>query len=447
MTSSTAVNLPITTSTSSESEIFNNSIKGTKILLKNLGPIKKAKIELSDFVVVIGPNASGKTFLMLATDSILSATSQFFSFSFVHVIHSSLLQVLKEDNPKGGFPINIDMSKESAILRNKVATRVKKQLIEEPVQKQLQGFMQSQLLKYFSVPPQQLISFGSDHCEIKVEFQGLVINAVISHSGSPLDVKMDMSDKLTSIFVSSFTAQYINGQGAGSYRMAFNPFNLNSVLIPAERISVLATLPEILDNIARQTGYQYMYPQIVPNQSTSTKPTIVEFLSKYMSAIDNVYHARRTVSSVAADLLGGKPVFEGNLPSALMLNQGGNLVPQKLMASGQAQLLPLLISIEGGFEQFVLIEEPEVNLHANKHVEVADYLWQVNKLVLVTSHSDYLVMRLAHLWAKNKKFKELSVFFLNKGITRKLSVKSNGEIEEIETIANAINKLLLDVQT
>jgi len=273
------------------------------------------------------------------------------------------------------------------------------------------------------------------------------INISISHDkGLSVDF-LPYRDFLVN-YVKGFTVNFM-GRGGGSYGSSFQFQQLRSVLIPTERLSVLVTMPNIIEDLAKSRGLQFLFP--IPSQgqpSQAGKPSLIEFMSNYLGAIQFITTSKRGISKNASDLVMGNLTLDFKLPYFINFSLGENSLPLNLISSGTLQLIPLVVLAESDLNNALLIEEPEINLHANKQVEVAEYLWKLvegkNKTVLVSTHSDYFVMKLAHL-SKDNKSKTLRVYLLNEGRTRPLNIDKSGEIEEIETIGEVLNKLLLEI--
>ncbi len=210
-------------------------------------------------------------------------------------------------------------------------------------------------------------------------------------------------------------------------------------------------MPNIIDELARSKGLQILLPgaSMPDNQEgKSIKTSITEFISNYISSIQfNANKKDYKISASGYNLIGGDLKVNKNIPLFIAFKQNENEIPFTLLSSGILQLIPIVLFAESNYT-FLLIEEPELNLHANKQVEVAEYLWKLtnenNKRIFVTTHSDYLAMKLAHL-SKHNKNKSLKIYLLNNGVTKQLHIDENGELDEIETISNAINKLLSEI--
>lgn len=74
------------------------------------------------------------------------------------------------------------------------------------------------------------------------------------------------------------------------------------------------------------------------------------------------------------------------------------------LGSGSAQLLPLILNLASIRHSFVLVEEPEANLHPNLQARLADFFVELMNRgiqVVVETHSEYLTRRLQYLVARD----------------------------------------------
>jgi predicted ATPase len=122
----------------------------------------------------------------------------------------------------------------------------------------------------------------------------------------------------------------------------------------------------------------------------------------------------------------------------------GVKVPITQTSSGISQLAGIILALakEIYTPELVVIEEPEMNIHPNHQLKVAEFLAKLsNKAkVLITTHSDYLITKLVHLYIK-KKIPLLKLYFFNEdGIVEEVEIGEFGEFS-IKTFDEVISKL------
>lgn len=144
----------------------------------------------------------------------------------------------------------------------------------------------------------------------------------------------------------------------------------SKVLVPTERISVLVTMPNIIAELAVVRGIQSLLPSVPQERTSSIKQPLADFLSNYLNALQ--FSLKGGLSREAAELIMGNILWNPSVPAFLDYKQGEESIPLSLIASGTMQLIPLVILAESSLNSMLIIEEPEINLHANKQVEVAN---------------------------------------------------------------------------
>lgn len=418
-----------------------------KIIVEDFGPIERANIELGDFTAIIGPNSSGKTFMINLVDRLMNFASNVYSFTLPNSVFRAVeALIVKEVNR--GYPININMSEYPEDQITMVVDHVIVDLARIGNQQNNgPGNIYAPFFQYFQTDAKNLIQFGKDQARINARFDLMKIEIIVSHDKPPSIAFFPNRDFITK-FVKGFVANFV-GKGSGSYGSSFRPQQSRSVLIPTERLSVLVTLPNIIEDLAKSRGLQSLFPILQQGQQRQvSNPSLMEFLSNYLGAIQSISVTKTEISKDASDLIMGNLTLDVSLPYFINFSSGGNALPLNLVSSGTLQLIPLVVLAESNLNSVLLIEEPEINLHANKQVEVAEYLWKLveerDKTILVSTHSDYFVMKLAHL-SKDNRNKVLRVYLLNEGHTTPLKISKKGEIEEIRTIGEVMNKLLLEI--
>ena len=418
-----------------------------KILVEDFGPIERADIELGDFTAIIGPNSSGKTFLINVVDKLMNFVSVAYSFAVPNSVFRAVeALIIKEENR--GYPINIIMSEYPEDQVTMVVDHVVSELVRRGSQQNNGTWnIYPPFFQYFQIDAKNLIRFGKDQARINARFELMEIDIVVPQNKESSIVLSPDREFITK-YVKGFRANFV-GRGSASFGSSFRSQQLQSVLIPTERLSVLVTLPNIIEDLAKSRGLQSLFPILQQGQQRQvTNPSLMDFLSKYLSAIQSITLTKTKISKDASDLIMGNLTLDVSLPYFINFISGGNTLPLNLVSSGTLQLIPLVVLAESNLNSFLLIEEPEINLHANKQVEVAEYLWKLveerDKTILVSTHSDYFTMKLAHL-SKDNRNKVLRVYLLNEGHTSPLKISKKGEIEEIKTIGEVMNKLLLEI--
>ena len=425
-----------------------NQSKGKKLrlIIRDFGPIEKADLTFGDFTVIIGPNSSGKTFIIKIVKKLIDIESNLM-FIISRVVFESIKSMYVKDKDTE-FTVNVKMSEypEETIIELVDSVIDKVENLETVLANDYKN-IKVQFLQYFQTDPKNLIRFGKDQAKITAVFEHFKIDIKIS-SNNDLTIKIVPTREFLANYVKGFTANFF-GKGSASFGSTYGFSQKQSILIPTERLSVLVTLPNVIEDLAKSKGYQFLLPSLhQAQQGRDGNPHLMEFLSNYLTSINLITVSKREISKDASALIMGDLTLDINLPFFMNFRMGENNLPLNLISSGTLQLIPLVLLSESNLGNNLLIEEPEINLHANKQVEVAEYLWKLveerDRNIVASTHSDYFTMKLAHLSRDNKK-KDLQIYFLNEGRTKLLKVSRNGEIEEIKSIGEVMNRLLLEV--
>ncbi len=232
-----------------ETNALNISNAPRKIFIKNFGPIKKADIDIGDFTVIIGPNSSGKTFMIDSVYAISKKLSELLIFAIPNLTFQAVNQIIVGDNEK--YPINITMANYpdntidnvvDYIIDNFNGTKQnydgkdKQSLFyfNPETAKQLKESIFNYLLQYFQVTPDKLITFGSNNATINAFFDYANIEIKIrnNNGNNEHDINISLNRKFLKEYAKGFHANLL-GKGSGSY--GGFPVISNIILIPTER--------------------------------------------------------------------------------------------------------------------------------------------------------------------------------------------------------------------
>lgn len=408
-----------------------------KISLTNFGPIENAELELGDITLVIGPNASGKSFLAYLLYVLSNLTR-----SYVKINDIDIKSIISQAN--GEIKIG---NQEDKVLE-KIGSYIVKEFNER-------------LKNTFGVRLNKLISYGKESSGIKIENEDGILRFTLEQDNIRISIylKRDIVIKYKvikqegqEVSASSITIspnETVLNIGASSEvdieRMIaygilqtikfklLGELSRSSTIIPAERASIMANL----------RGYLKSY---LLGKSREDKPVVRIFLSDLLSSMKSSKLGKIPVNEKVTYKI---KESEFGIPK-LVIEESENKVPLKLLSSGYAQLLP--IDILSKNYHYLIIEEPELNLHADGQMEMGNYLFNLarsGKKVFVTTHSDFLTIQLAHVVTNYNKSAEKKIiykpYFLYKGKLKELKVSEIGEIEEIPTIAEIIKKQYSDI--
>ncbi|WP_160164852.1 AAA family ATPase [Candidatus Acidianus copahuensis] len=367
--------------------------------VKNLGPIEEFDGDIKDLTIVVGPNNSGKTF---------------FSISFF------LLTTLGAPFPYEGVKVHL---KNGEVTINEDLTDVTSKILK------------ALITSYFGIDEvKKLISWGEKESDIIFNNLSIKIyedNTVkVEHpSEQKPKVKFKRVEGITSPmynFVGDDVIETVSPTDEVDVELPLYVFYYDlvkeyfpSVYLPAERVT-LATFTEPLLNYI--TNPLYLPPFV--------KPIIHNFL----------FVLAQEVNSQVLDNFS----FSYNSKTKRVgYSYNGKRVP--LVSTGTSQVA--YIELSGGNEDIksMVIEEPEINLHANAQVKMAKYLLSLlgKKRLFITTHSEIIPIIIAREATKRGLKEKVSIYEMresNKGRYKnvKINIYDDGTTDVLKTTSEEV---------
>ncbi|MEM0050782.1 MAG: AAA family ATPase [Candidatus Bathyarchaeia archaeon] len=419
--------------------------KYTKVKIENVGPIKKAEIELTNGITaIIGPNSSGKTILATIILSLLQTISGF-DLPNLAPNEPSVQSV------KDAIKQHISTTSEPGTT---IEFNLKSSDFIELMQKSIEKNLFTILDQNFGVSPRSLISYHkrvskihyvSDSAELEIVLSSKMISVKIkTYRDETMKVKLKVSEDPFGFSTiapdGTLTIQAANPVNqdnlvlsiiplvTGYFKRKFFGF-INVSMLPTERAVAVA----IFNGLSSYYAYAFGWTPIQQQQSLLRldKPLIQRFMG-------DIFQVSQAQLNKEFPIPGQIPEsgisYKISTPFRLEVSEAGRSFPTSLLSSGFSQLIP--IDILSKQKNFLIIEEPELNLHLGYQIEIAKYLMDLNRPAVITTHSDFLLVQLGI--QSKKRSKELKVYLLNKGVSKPIKVSDNGDIEAIDTIYEAL---------
>ena len=402
-------------------------IRNVRIIVKNLGPVRDAEIDipLNGITAIIGPTASGKTYLAEAT------------FMAMELFQIGLLKAYALDRNQITEQLEgvVDVYMGSGFKSDATI-----QLIQDDGST-LEASIQGGRVNVEYVYSEGLLKYVGENLFKKPNVESIIEDLTRYVKGTiniPEDIVRRVIEKTMEVFVES-TAHRALVEYIDRYKEYMRKFSAlltygSVAYVPAERIALITllwpTTRDVIHLYVAQTlyGRSLLYP----------KPLLLRYLA---TLIELLRLMTPEVIDGISKLINVRPIFDEKDFTLWFEFQGLRLAPQHV-STGALQLTGLLPFLFSKRFKTLVIEEPEINLHADKQLEIADILWGVSdKSILITTHSDFLIMRLARN-SRRKPTRSFKPYILLNGRTRELKVDEDGHIEEIETIAKTIDELL-----
>ncbi|AWR98379.1 AAA family ATPase [Metallosphaera hakonensis] len=417
-----------------------------KVKIENFGPIHDGEFELGDITVIIGPNASGKSFISLLLYSVLG---------------TRILTNLKDLEGIKRISNEINLSSYLTVIDDILSRHIKKRLE-----------------KTFGVQYKDLISFQSKESKISLSSSRGSIDItmgdefkVITKLNKDINIFINYIEEKEIPFGSITTKVDIGKLDSddtikieiyyGSNAPEILKSNLNK-LLENERKRALIT---IIINVYLDLLFgKYRPVTILPTERNLAISNFIGYLSTYISLEKLSKNIDKPIVRIfIRNLLNSMRIFKNkkfsinmsnlNLqykvvePFVLEIYENDKRILIPLLSSGYSQIIPIDIVAKLG--RFIIIEEPELNLHAGAQIDMANYLSnmaQGNKKLFLTTHSDLFTIQMTINHVKrNDKNKTLKIYLLNNGKIEEIKYTDKGDVEEIPTISEVIRNQVKEI--
>ncbi|GIU71091.1 MAG: hypothetical protein KatS3mg003_0570 [Candidatus Nitrosocaldaceae archaeon] len=396
-----------------------------RLKVENFGPIASADIEFGDITVIIGPQNSGKSYLATLIN-ISQGWCDLNNGAFLEDHFYFLLQELIRVK-KGTGRYNEHEIKD--VLRNNI-DEFTEELIKESINLEKRGLrnvLPTLLKNYYLVELWDLIYKRSNYASINCYFDGDEITHSVSFKIKENKINVDINvDKINVDKVRikelelTLRTSRVEGETYHKYE---------SIIIPTERMTLLSlfaqTTTALLD-IYQRYGKEF-----------KVKNSLMHYI-KHMNILLNEPREYKIFD------IGKLTINEKGLIKGIYFNDKKRKikVPLNSAGSGIMQLAGIVIPIEMLDTKFIIIEEPEINLHADMQLKVAEYLAKVSKTkkLFITTHSELILTKLIHLY-KLGKIKELKAYFIDSDKVKPIEIGEAGEYELPKSIAKVLEVL------
>jgi hypothetical protein len=390
----------------------------TSIYVKNFGPIYEANIPIRNFTILMGPNNSGKSFL--ASLCILLPR-------LLSLISIPLMWYTEYEQKRRDFKLNVD--------------RI--------------------LCEIFTVPsPLELINRTAQEAEITFTFhvgaEEIPLKIIIARDGSVIDASPILE--------------------RGKFIRHLLPL-YRVVYVPAERAGIMRTYRQLL-RLYLETSWPYMLPSMLREKLRKryekligkmiVPPGLVKiFLDEFLS-IDASRPPTKIESALyfLENAIGGRISMKEDLSITYTDRRIGLEISLERASSSVSEIAGIyLLTKLLSKDKLFIVEEPESHLHPRGQMWIARYFGQLVRngvKVLITTHSDLIALKAAHLVglsniSEGERVKlgyredeflredELSICFLEmteKGsIAREIKISPTGEVENLPTYTTVLEEM------
>jgi len=379
-----------------------------KIDFEHLGSIEQGSITLNDFTVFCGKNNSGKTYAMY---SIYGLLNNKFNISFEFV--KPIVDKLKQD---GTYCLDI----------NEIIATHQEDMLKH-IEKKLQDYLPSlfgatdsknfttKIRLYFSEQEiQNRIKYNLCHLGYAGVEQGLLW--VVS-CDSIRDNKIELTLNDTNINVSnSFLQSWLSEQLVEIMLYDWKNFK-NDFLLPAERVGINLFYKELFSirNLLLQESQNdsvnpmRLLKDVLSARYAEPIKDYLQFLNQISTTKNDTSNYIKYAEIIQSEIVKGRYKVDdfGNIFFTPFDSE--NKLPLHFSSSTVKSLFGLAFYLEhlAKPDDYLMIDEPEQNLHPDNQRQIARILAQLVNAglkVIVSTHSDYFVRELNNLIMLEKNF-------------------------------------------
>lgn len=416
------------------------------LCVKNFRNIENAEIEVSPFMIFIGDNNSGKSYLMSLMWGIVNKGYELFFTKEVYQCESYI--VLKR-----WYDENLD---DDSLVINNEARKLLIDWFNHILELRKDSLIKSIFYKEISIDKVSIKLIDSGDVEINLN---TIKNEVtgkffILNKDKLNDYQEDIGKLCYFVLFSEYK------------RTAFN--QEEPLFLPASRTGFMLTYKTLINESLKSS-----YGNDNIQRSKFTAP-IINFLNKFVDLnveVNGKYFD--IVKFIEKELLKGK-IVEDDSPVKNIYYKPENLnenLPLYLTSSLVTEVAPLVLFLSDVNSDFktLIIEEPEAHLHLKAQIVMARVVTRLINLglnVWITTHSDTFMQKINNLMKlnvhenKEKLLKQLNLeredclditkvrvyeFDINENITTVTAIKNSETGFPLPTFNNVISKLMDEV--
>jgi predicted ATPase len=426
------------------SENEKSRLKTLDLRIENFGPINKGNINLKPLTILIGPNNSGKSYLVMLIKSIFKSSldrntlSSALTHRYMDAVSdgkgNSTMQFLEFKNQVTNLKKN-----DSIYLSNKAIG----EFIDNIFNYIYTIKLRNDLMYSFSSPLKELVKIGENHFKIEINLNNL--NISLSNKGDNLEIinspKIDIAIKVSADDESPIIVRYseiTNKEGKKEYIILYNEKlmkemqgfkgkelkflylihaityilcielenNFNTFpcyYLPAARSNLVQGYKALLSDTAKNLpllGMKGILPEGIEVPKFSG--VVADFISTINDFKVNIGPFGTLAKRLEKELMGGEIVIEEpekNANRQIYYKYEETNIPLHRVSSTISELTPITLYIKYILKpgDTLIIEEPEAHLHPENQRILAKFLVRLIRggvFLIITTHSDYLLQQL-----------------------------------------------------
>ena len=385
--------------------------------VENFAKIESAKINISSYTLLVGPNNSGKTFLMQLVQGI--------NEKFVNLLDEDVMDVLRstESAEMQKFELSSDNISQFTEYMNKKLEAEKEHIVKEifgrdiPIERlYVDIFMEEDTVYEILVPGndadarEKMIEFLKGMTKSVPEF----LEKLPERAEMSILIKRVLMNKRSEML--SLTVSFSESKGELVKQTLSRIIDIYSLFLPASRAGLMLLYREYFANKADSAvSYRIEDSKVMENKPdyrglTQPMYKFLRFLQTYREDSRRIEKYHTELSFFEEKLIEGK--IQVNQNGLLSYSSGKDTedIPMYLASSMINEIAPLELVLTGSEEyECLIIDEVEASLHPEKQMELARFLNRLSnkgmKLILST-HSDTFVSKVNNLYILSRMVKD-----------------------------------------